>query len=240
MSERIETFSYPDGTSVKVKYQAEILVAIKIAEGCWKKEGEFWTFYDEQNQRLDSLQGEMRVSVDGDIIAERKDGYIEIQYADGTFQIRQPDGRTETYYPAAVAAKAPAAPAAAKAPAAPAAPKAPAAAKAPAAPAAPKAPAAPAAAKAPAAPTSSGARSSLKTRDFRKLVSDSRIAELNGWDNNKDWKAVERTEDAIWYENGQGDRAKQDARSGSTTIYHSDGSWEQVDKNGKLKIRLTV
>lgn len=247
--ERLEQFSYPDGSSMTVKYVGELLSAIRIQEGCWMKEGNVWAFYDNRRIKLDVLDGEMRVSGDGDIIAERKDGYCEIQYTDGTFQIRYPSGKVETHYakPAKVTVKpVPSMPAAAPAkPAAPVEPKMPASSFSknaqvsgnPAAPAQVKAAAAPI--PVPVKAAAPIKRAELKTQDFRKQVNDKRLAELNGWQaKESQWQAVEKTNDARWYVNSQGDKAKQDARTGATTIYHADGSWEQVDKNGKLKIHL--
>lgn len=203
-------FSCPDGTSFFLVYMDNELVEIRIEAGVWKKETSLWAFYDLSGKKLDELLGQMQVSERGDIIARRNDGYAEIQFFDGTFQIIQPDGSSETHYVDGWLVKTDV--------------------------------------NGKRVYKKNGveyvlgkdSRLEKKAPDLNAVASDKRLAELNGWKGGKDsWQSMQK-KSGVWYKNAQGDSLKQDDKTGTTTVFHDDGTWEQVDKNGKLKIRLAV
>lgn len=243
---RVITYKYPDNSATTVTYNPQnVLVQIKIDGGSWKRNenGDGWTFFDEKDRAQDKMDGDLDVTERGDIIATRKDGYSETQFADGTFQIQFPDGRKEIHYPdgwcviedadgnrvyrnkAGIETKV----------------------------AAEKKPEEKPSAKLDAAATKSGAAAAKpqskpavvgppKSRPHRMTELNKKLGNVLDFNElQKQWMSYEGQEQddgTSWFKNALGDILKQDLKDESNTIYHPDGSWEHIDKHGKVTIHL--
>ncbi len=217
----VKTYNYPDGSTSTVRYnQQGLLVEINIEGGSWKrKEAGGWGFYDAKSREQDQLDGELEVNWRGDIIARRHDGYSEIQFADGTFQIIYPDKTKETHYPDGYSL----------------------------------------------VERADGSRvyrskegleteiksqvpeaadkvvpvrtqRPFKITDLNKKIG--KIVDFGSQPKKSDWYAIPKADaNGNWFENKNGDKLKQE-EDGSSTVYHKDGSYEQIDKNGKIRLNL--
>ncbi len=86
------SITYPDGTTNKVTYGADGNPSeLKIMDGSsWKKEDGKWNRYDQQNKKVESSDGDFKVSKNGDLIAVNKDGSVsEVLHPDGSSENQQ-------------------------------------------------------------------------------------------------------------------------------------------------------
>ncbi len=226
-AERVFTYKYPDGSATTVKYNsANVLVEITIDGGKWKRnaaETGGWIFFDEKGRKQDVMDGELDVTDKGDIVATRKDGYAETQFADGTFQIQYPNKRKEIHYPDGTCVLEDAR--------------------------GNRTYRSKAGIETKVAAPEKAAAKPKEVVAGDKPLRPHRMTELNRKLSNildykesqKKWQAYEgqTPEDGItWFKNEKGDILKQDARDGSNSIYHPDGSWEHIDRNGKVTLHL--
>jgi YD repeat-containing protein len=95
---RVTDVSYPDNTRSHITYDKNgNPEKIETSTGTWKKEKDGWNCYDSHNRKADHLDGDVKVTEDGDIVARQKNGYTETYSPSGRVTMEGfPDGHKES------------------------------------------------------------------------------------------------------------------------------------------------
>lgn len=85
--DRVTRIEKPDGKKVDLEYDKKgDLSKVKLPdEGQWKKEDGVWSRYDKSGEKIDTLDGEISVSSDGDLaLHDNTTGETQVSHADGS------------------------------------------------------------------------------------------------------------------------------------------------------------